>query len=187
MGRRNIEINPIRGERVKELIKDSGMTQSDFAKEVLNCSINHLSYMVKGHRTVSEQTIDIVYDWAISRGIDVRKEWLLCLDDIKTEKEWFTISSQHSIDRYRAVNTLIESHGYRLSEYIYPKVLTDEEGREYQQTFVVLTAPNGYIHYFKPEEYRAFQNNINNIVEGLLLLECKPPIGDALKEYIKQK
>ena len=181
------EINRLRGQRVKTVIKDSGMMQLKFASEVLHCSENHLSYKVHGHRKVTEEDIDHICSWAEKNGKDIRKEWLLGLDDFKTTAEWFAAAANRNRNTNGAVEDLITSHGYTISEYVNPKILTDEDGREYRQLLIALTAPNGSIRYFLPEEYNLFKNNINNIVEGLLLLEFKPRLGDATKEYNKQK
>lgn len=179
------KINPLRGERVKEVIKDSGMEQWMFARDVLHCSANHLSYKVNGHRKVTEADIDLICNWAEKNGKDIRKEWLLGLDDFKTTAEWFAAAANRNRNTNGAVEDLIEFHGYTISEYVDPRILTNEDGREYRQLFIALTAPNGSIRYFRPEEFSAFKRNINNIVEGLLLLEFKPRFGDPTKEYSK--
>ena len=187
MGRKTVKKNPLRGERVKEVIKDSGMLQCDFAKNVLHCDKNTLSYKVNGDRNVTESDIELICSWAKSERKDIRKEWLLCLDDFKTTSEWFAAVANRNWNTDGAVEDLIKLHGYTISEYTDPRILTDEDGREYQQLLIALTAPSGSIRYFRPEEFTEFKNNINNIVEGLLLLEFKPRFGDPTKEYSKQK
>ena len=80
MSRKPTEIQPIRAERLKELIKDLNMSQTDFSKSV-NYSQQHISGIINQKTALTEETAQDI----ISVYPDYRIEWLLGYDDIDIE------------------------------------------------------------------------------------------------------
>lgn len=80
--RKTTELDVKRGERLKQAIISTGMQQQKFADEIAHVTPVHLSAVVRGKRRLTEQLAALVADAA-----GVRKEWLLCKDDFRTEAE----------------------------------------------------------------------------------------------------
>ena len=76
------ELNKKRGERLKQAIVSTGASQKDFAENIAHVTPVHLSAVIRGKRKLTEQLAALVAD-----ATGVRKEWLLCEDDYKTEVE----------------------------------------------------------------------------------------------------
>lgn len=76
------ELNKKCGERLKQAILSTGTSQKDFAENIAHVSPVHLSAVIRGKRTLTEQLATLAAD-----ATGVRKEWLLCEDDFKTEAE----------------------------------------------------------------------------------------------------
>lgn len=76
------ELNKKRGERLKQAIVSTGASQKDFAENIAHVTPVHLSAVIRGKRKLTEQLAALVAD-----ATGVRKEWLLCEDDFKTEVE----------------------------------------------------------------------------------------------------
>lgn len=76
------ELNKKCGERLKQAILSTGTSQKDFAENITHVTPVHLSAVIRGKRKLTEQLAALAADAA-----GVRKEWLLCEDDFKTEAE----------------------------------------------------------------------------------------------------
>lgn len=76
------ELNKKCGERLKQAILSTGTSQKDFAENIAHVTPVHLSAVIRGKRKLTEQLAALAADAA-----GVRKEWLLCEDDFKTEAE----------------------------------------------------------------------------------------------------
>lgn len=76
------ELNKKCGERLKQAILSTGTSQKDFAENIAHVTPVHLSAVIRGKRKLTEQLAALA---AAAAG--VRKEWLLCEDDFKTEAE----------------------------------------------------------------------------------------------------
>ncbi len=87
-------IDVARGERLRKLRQLNGWTQSQLAEKAgeiagklsdskrEKCAFKHIGYMENGRRKISLQYIDI-----FSELFHVRREYLLCEDDFKTNEE----------------------------------------------------------------------------------------------------
>ena len=83
MSRKKTEINPIRAERVKQLIEREGISQIDFANRIFQTQQN-VSRIINLKTALTEDTArDIVTAFP-----EYRIEWLLGYDDSMTDYEW---------------------------------------------------------------------------------------------------
>lgn len=80
MGRKRTEINPIRGERLRKLLKDHGIDQNDFAT-MINYSEEHISYIINGKRNLTVDAAERI----VEMFPGTRIEWLLGYDSYETE------------------------------------------------------------------------------------------------------
>ncbi len=74
------ELNPECGNRLKECMKDIRMTQKELA-EKSSYSAQYISYIITGKKNLSQDSAE-----AFAAILGVRKEYLLCKDDLKTLK-----------------------------------------------------------------------------------------------------
>lgn len=84
MSRKKTEINPLRAERLKNLIDDLKMSQTDFARAV-NYSQQHISGIINKKTALTEETASDI----LSVFPKYRQQWLLGYDDHMTNKEQF--------------------------------------------------------------------------------------------------
>ena len=112
MPRKTVKINPIRGKRLKELISESEYSRTEFASKV-GYSPEHLSYIVNGRRNLTEDCAKAV----ISIFTDVRLEWLLGFDDIKTVSEFDQLPLKRRLtetaNQHIIFQAILENFGYR--------------------------------------------------------------------------
>ena len=79
MSRPKTEINPIPGQRLKQIIDEQEISQSDLSRKI-HLSQQSISRMVKGLASVTDQTADLITDLFPQ----YRKSWLMGYDDLKT-------------------------------------------------------------------------------------------------------
>lgn len=79
MSRKKVEINPIRGERLKMLLIENGIDQKELADKI-NYSKEHISYIINGRRNLTEDAAQAI----IKLFPGTRIEWLMGYDDFKT-------------------------------------------------------------------------------------------------------
>lgn len=84
MSRRKTEINPVRAERLKTLIKREGITQTAFAKRI-DYSQQNVSRIIQLKQALTEHTAHTI----ISKFPGYRIEWLLGYDDSMTVIEQY--------------------------------------------------------------------------------------------------
>lgn len=146
MGRRKTEINPVRGEHLKELLAENHITQKELAERI-GYSKEHISFVVVGKRNMPEEmakTISRYFPYA-------RFEWLMGYDDFKTEddkakhdllaerenevKVWRAILSQQRGEEkdsvYKAFDLYLGNAGYSkkcINEF------TSLDGKKYRLT-----------------------------------------------------
>jgi len=106
-------LNILRGQRLKEVRKEKGLTQSDLA-ELSNYSVQQISYVECGKRGMSLESARI-----FAKKLNIYEDYLLCESDIKSEKEYFSKRGYLFDERSKLINALIEHTGYELiSEFI---------------------------------------------------------------------
>jgi len=171
MGRR------LKGLRIGTFIDGKPMTQEQLTLKLDELepgkehSEKQIGYIERGQRKIS-----LNYARLLSQVFNVDSAYLLCESDFKTpeEKETAEESKFHAafarrLKRDELVNDLIAAHGYTLRAIDKPS--TDENGREYLETSIEIKSRSGACRFMTLEEYHAFRNTINKIVEGLLLAE----------------
>ena len=85
MSRRTREINPECGLRLNQLLIENGMTQQKLA-DLITYNKQHISNIIRGKRSL---TLDVAQKIAGAGAVfpRARIEWLLCIDDFKTQEE----------------------------------------------------------------------------------------------------
>ena len=113
MGRKPQEINPIRGERLKLLLKEHGMEQKELSERI-HLTKEHISYIVTGKRSLTRDNAKLI----LRLFPNVRYEWLMGYDDFKTEfdKELHELGqwSNEEETRRKTVKTLAFLAGYEI-------------------------------------------------------------------------
>lgn len=79
MSRKKVEINPIRGERLKMLLIENGVDQKELANKI-GYTKEHISYIINGRRNLTEDAAQAI----IKQFPGTRIEWLMGYDDFKT-------------------------------------------------------------------------------------------------------
>lgn len=102
------ELNKKCGERLKQAILSTGTSQKDFAENIAHVTPVHLSAVIRGKRKLTEQLAALAAD-----ATGVRKEWLLCEDDFKTEAE------KEEAEQREALNP----DGSAVTEILFMKIL----------------------------------------------------------------
>lgn len=116
MARKRIEINPICGQRAKELLKNSSISQGEFASRI-NYTEQHLSQVLNGKKTLTDEMADKFCEFFP----DVRKEWLLGYDDFKTNADFDFFVRKHrekeqsAWEKYSAIEKYLFNLGYDFS------------------------------------------------------------------------
>lgn len=102
------ELNKKRGKRLRQAVLSVSETQKDFAYNIGNVTPTHLSAMICGTRNITEQFAGLV-----ANAAGVRKEWLLCEDDFKTEAE------KEEAEKREVLNP----DGSAVTEFLFMKIL----------------------------------------------------------------
>lgn len=100
MGRKTVTIDPIRGERLGQLLQEYNVSQKELAA-VLDYSPVQISYMVNGKRSVTDYAAREIIQYFNSIGENdplcppnmrkrkaIRFYWLMGFDDYKTEEDF---------------------------------------------------------------------------------------------------
>lgn len=83
MSRKKVTINPQRGKRLKEIVVLSGLSQKKVA-EMAHLAPQHLSNIIRGKRNL---TLDIAQLIKTTSIPSMRIQYVMCMDDFKTEEE----------------------------------------------------------------------------------------------------
>ena len=115
MGRNPVEINPIRGQRLKQLLSEQKMMQRELAEKI-NCTKEHISYIVRGKRNLTEEIAEKI----ILLFPHVRFEWLMGFDDFESdfskEVDAFGQWGKEEETRRKAVKALAFLSGYEIED-----------------------------------------------------------------------
>ena len=103
MLQKRTEINKIRGERLRKVIRKSGMTQEAFAERIGYSQI-HISYVVNGKRNLSQEVANAV----VKMLPEVRIGWLLGYDDFETVEDAINASAIEASSNRKATRQLLE-------------------------------------------------------------------------------
>ena len=164
MSRKKTEINPIRAERVKELIKRENITQIQLADRIYQSQQN-ISRIVQNRQPLTEETARLI----VQAFPEYRIEWLLGYDEIMMKKD--VIPTKYEKLRTekdtleKAVLSLI-----RLSDFdIKLKSLENAEDlHNFLKKYCTITR-DGKSITFSVEELNSFENEICDYIEFRLL------------------
>ena len=113
MGRKTVEINILRGQRLKQVLNDQKMKQRELA-DILDCTKEHISYIVTGKRNLTEEHAKKI----VAQFPHIRLEWLMGYDDFRTEYEKgineFLQWGEENTSRRNAVKALASLAGYEI-------------------------------------------------------------------------
>lgn len=93
MSRPKTEINPIPGERLKMIIDEQGISQSELSRKI-HLSQQTISRMIKGLASVTDQTASQITELYPQ----YRKSWLMGYDEMKTGSDSLAAVFQKSKD-----------------------------------------------------------------------------------------
>lgn len=93
------------GQRLKKLAKEHGFTREDMA-EKLNYSCGHISRFYKGTIEIPDNVAQ-----ALSKLWNIRKEYILCEDDFKTDEEMYSYMNETSIKEMQAAIDYLKTLG----------------------------------------------------------------------------
>ncbi len=115
MGRKTVEINIIRGQRLKQVLADQKMKQRELA-DILDCTKEHISYIVTGKRNLTEEHAKKI----VTLFPHIRLEWLMAYDDFESElsKEAHAFGQwgKEEETRRKAVKALAFLSGYEIED-----------------------------------------------------------------------
>lgn len=93
------------GNRLKQLAKEHGFTREDISKAI-NYSCGHISRFYSGVLEIPDNVAQILSDfWHI------RKEYILCEDDFRTDEEMYSYLNENSIKEMQAAISYLETLG----------------------------------------------------------------------------
>lgn len=114
MGRKPSPINPIRGERLKQLLNMRGVSQEELADQI-GYSKEHISYIVNGKRNLTAEAAETIAN--IFKPVQV--EWLLGFSDFMTVGDQFVQvledSRQESSMLFTGLSAFATLAGYSIS------------------------------------------------------------------------
>lgn len=107
------ELNKKVGNRLKECLKASNLTQKQLA-ELTGYTPQYISYIIVGKKKLSVEAAR-----TISRELKIREEYLLCEDDYMTKGEIWNKSHELFNDKEKLLDSIINLAGYRrVCDYI---------------------------------------------------------------------
>ncbi len=170
MSRKTHEINPIRAERVKTIIKRENITQSAFAL-MIHQSQQNVSRIVRGRVTLTEETAaDIIK--AFPR---YRLPWLLGFDPYPTESEKASGIMQAASDEqsllHNAFLSLAQLSGFRVS-INQPGPGTAETALDALKSYCTISR-DGQTVTFSLSDLNEFENELSDFFEFRLLHKMK--------------
>ena len=181
MGRSPVTINPKTGERLKDWIREIGITQEAFAKRS-HMTQQHLSNIVNGKKALTIDRAKQISDKIRNEnGERIRVEYLLGLDDFKTEHKRIESYFSHTHTEQDLIEKLIELHGYTIETELQDGGL-DENGNPYQTSYIAIRSPGKETRLLRQEDYSQLRKRISDYIEGQLLLMFHFP-KDMAREY----
>lgn len=110
MSRKRVEVNPIRGKRLKMLLTENGIDQQELADKI-GYTKEHISYIINGRRNLTEEAAQAV----VKQFPGTRIEWLMGYDDFKTQLQSSLFPVVKSListkNRERALKKMLSVYG----------------------------------------------------------------------------
>lgn len=174
MGRKKVEVNPIRGQRLKLLLSEHKMEQKELAEKI-NYTKEHISYIITGQRNLTEDAAKKI----VALFPPTRFEWLMGFDNFRTENEkslslfndWDTEWKQ----RLNSVRILAYLSGYEIE-------LFEETEKKHNIEEILHAVKEGY-KIIKDGRIVAICP-IERF--NLLALDCQELIEQRIKSYIRE-
>lgn len=141
------ELNKKRGKRLRQAVLSVSETQKDFAYNIGNVTPTHLSAMIRGTRNITDQFAGLV-----ANAAGVRKEWLLCEDDFKTEAE------KEEAEKREVLNP----DGAAVTEFLFGKILERMVNHVAKDYGVQITEIQQKLLYYEVHHYT------NYLIEELM-------------------
>ena len=161
------EINPVSGQRLKEEIKNRGLSQADFAGAV-DLDPKYIGFMCNGIRAISPKRAD-----QFSEILGVRPEYLLGLDDYRTyDLAWLNNETASGIRKQRFFEHCLAFWGYSIAGN---ETLTELDETDPEDPETVITGirykikkPTGEIVEIDGVKYDRLQDEILRSTRRLL-------------------
>lgn len=163
------EVNPLRGERMKEIIRREGITQAQLA-EVLGVGEVHLSNVANGKRSLTDKRAEKI----IALYPRYRLQWLLGYDDYMTEEDALRGPlkriAQRMVGWKVAVEYTLQSMGYtvRLNGADYLDTVDDILGGMENVSYAIVDENNEVCAECGAEAYNALLQEIGDFAVFLL-------------------
>lgn len=174
MARKQTEVNPIRGERLRSLLEKHGMEQQELANKI-GYTKEHISYIVNGKRNLTQEAAEAI----VKIFPKTRIGWLLGYEDFETDFDIleakgneFLATEEAIIDLMRFAAKLL---GYRL-EWSDTSYGGNDGGvivQEYDPDEVIFDLTKGHTKFeITAEEDRNFRDDLTRyavfLLEGLI-------------------
>lgn len=174
MARKQTEVNPIRGERLRSLLEQHGMEQQELANRI-GYTKEHISYIVNGKRNLTQEAAEAI----VKIFPEARIGWLLGYEEHETNDDLildvaneFVITEEAIIKLMRFAAKLL---GYRLKWSDSACEESDGEGivQEYDPNEVRFDLIKGRTKFeITAEEERNFRDELARysmfLLEGLI-------------------
>ena len=175
MARKRVEIKPQCGKRLKDWLNECNITQEELGNRI-HLSQQTISKIVNGKATLTPDVARLISESVPNAdGEFILSDYLLNPDfEHKTES---ALLHSRLAREYRCddlIDQLIQSHGYKL---IYKDIPSRDKTGAFYIPMVEITDENGNSRYWRIEEYKSFTNNVNEILEGLLLVAMQKRTG----------
>lgn len=103
MAKRRAVINPIRGERLRQVLSEHKMDQKELA-EKMGYTKEHISYIINGKRNLTPEAAESI----VKIFPDIRIGWLLGIEDHKTNSDVISAKMNEKIMNLEATETLLK-------------------------------------------------------------------------------
>ena len=151
-------------ERIRKLRKEKHLTQKEVA-DAIHCHVKHYSAMENAKRSITRETAN-----ALSHVFDVSEAYILGETVYRTEAEKHAATEAklfNIITNSDGIERVIRAHGYEIT------FIDDTDQSGFLNSYSIeIRNSNGHCCMSK-SRYESFKQTINDVVEGLLLLEIK--------------
>lgn len=158
MPRPKLELNPIRGKRLKQIIREKGISQQALSKTI-HISQQAISAMVNERANLTETTAKAV----IKLYPEYRYEWLMGYDDFKTRDDMYL--SKFS-ERFKAVSNQMDFMNcvFRLNGYIIKYIENDPNvpNIEFEKDYYAIFDGSNMIAKLSIEEFQNLNEELSN-------------------------
>lgn len=181
MPRKKIEINPESGKRLKLWLSRTGIS-ARLLCETLNYSEPYMSDVVRGKRRLTPELAEAIAKIPMDIPITerVRSDYLLLKDDFMTVADQIKANVESKHDRRELVLQLFEFHGYTVIDVTADtRVLTDENGNEYQMPTFAMVSSEGGTRFFSQYELLSLIDQVDSFAEMLCAFQFRGGLNNG--------